>query len=98
MGRRAIEIEVIFFDVLAMIAFAVGEAEQPLFQNRALAVPECEREAEPLAIVGESGQAVFAPMIGARASLIVGKVSPSVSAFAVILAHGPPLPFAEVGP
>jgi hypothetical protein len=37
--RRAVEIKVVLFDVFAVIAFAVGQSEQPLLENRIPAVP-----------------------------------------------------------
>ena len=69
--RRAVEVEVVLLDVLAVVALAVGQAEQPLLEDRVLAVPEREREAEPLLVVGDAGEAVLAPAIGARARLVV---------------------------
>ena len=45
---RAVEVEVVLLDVLAVVALAVGEAEQPFLQDRILAVPQREREAEDL--------------------------------------------------
>ena len=96
--RRAVEVEVVLLDVLAVIALAVGQAEQALLEDRVLAVPQGEREAEPLLVVGDAGEAVLAPAVGARAGLVVGEVVPGVAAFAVVLADGPPLAFAEVGP
>ena len=98
MRRRAVEVEVVLLHVLAVIAFAVGQAEQPLLENRILAVPEGEGEAEPLLVVGDAGQAVFAPAIGARARLIVGEIIPGVAAFAVVFADRAPLALAEVRP
>ena len=97
-GRRAVEVEVVLLDVLAVIALAVGQAEEPLLEDRVLAVPQGQREAEPLLIVGNSGQAVFAPSIRSRAGLVVGEVIPGVAAFAVVLANRPPLAFAQVRP
>src|SRR5205823_8219192 len=38
--RSAIEIEVIFFDILAMIAFVAGQAEKTFFQNWVMLIPE----------------------------------------------------------
>ena len=46
MGRRAIEVVVIFLDVLAVVALAVGEAEQAFLQDRVLAVPQGEGKAQ----------------------------------------------------
>ena len=54
MRRRAVEVEVVFLDVLAVIAFAVGQAEQPFLEDGILAVPQGQREAEPLLIVGDA--------------------------------------------
>ena len=96
MGRRAVEVEVVLLDVLAVIAFAVGQAEQAFLEDRVLAVPQGQREAEPLLVVGDAGQAVLAPAVGAGAGLVVGEVVPGVAALAVVLADGAPLAFAEV--
>ena len=71
MRRRRVEVEVVLLDVLAVVAFAVGQAEQPLLEDRVLAVPQRDGEAELLLVVGDAGEAVFAPAVGARARLIV---------------------------
>jgi len=39
MSRRAVEVEIVFLDVLAVIALAVGQAEQALLENGVVAVP-----------------------------------------------------------
>ena len=39
-GRRAVEVEVVLLHILAVVAFAVGESEEPLLEDRVLAVPE----------------------------------------------------------
>ena len=39
-GRRAVEVEVVLLHVLAVVAFAVGQAEEPLLEDRILAVPQ----------------------------------------------------------
>ena len=95
-GRRAVEVEVVLLDVLAVIALAVGQPEQAFLEDRVLAVPQRQREAEPLLVVGDAGQAVFAPAVGPGAGLVVGEVIPGVAALAVVLADGAPLPLAEV--
>src|SRR5258708_2622137 len=43
---RAVEVEVVLLDVLAVIALAVGEAEQALFEDGIAPVPQRDREAE----------------------------------------------------
>src|SRR3989441_5897591 len=94
--RGAVEVKVVLLDVLTVIGFAVGEAEQTLLENRILAVPQGQREAQLLLVVGKTGQAVFPPTIGAGARLVVAEVLPRVAAFAVILANGAPLPLAQI--
>ncbi len=59
MGRGAVEVEVILLDVLPVVAFAVGQTEQALFDDGVLPIPESEGEAEPLLVVGDAGQAIF---------------------------------------
>src|SRR5262249_13692682 len=91
-----IEIVVELLDVLAVIALRIGQAEQPLFQDRIAAVPQGEREAEQLAVVAKPADAILAPAVGAAAGLIVGEIIPGRAARAIILAHRAPLPLAEI--
>src|SRR5262249_47962690 len=95
---RIVEIEVVLLHVLAVVALAVGQPEQPFFQDRVAAVPQRQREAEPLPIVGDARQAIFAPSIGPGPSLVVSEIIPGVAPFAIVLPAGPPLPLAEVRP
>jgi hypothetical protein len=95
-GRRAVEIEVILFHVLAMVAFAVGEPEEPFLQDWVLPIPHGQRETEALFVIGNAGETILAPAVGARAGVIVGEEIPGVTVFTVVLAHGPPLALAEV--
>jgi hypothetical protein len=39
MGRRAVQVEVIFLGVLAMVALAVGEPEEPFLEDRVFTIP-----------------------------------------------------------
>ena len=48
-------------------------------------------------IVGDTCQAIFSPMIRARARLAVAKVVPRVARLAVVLEYCPPLPLRQVG-
>ncbi len=97
-GRGGVEIIIELLDVLAVVALAVGQAEQPFLQDRVLAVPERQRQAQPLMLVAEPGDAVLAPAIGPRARLVVREILPGVAVGAVVLAHGAPLALAEIGP
>ena len=94
MRRRAVEVEVVFFDILAMVAFAIGQSEQTFFQNGILPIPEGKRKTKPLLVVGESRQAIFAPAIGPRASLIMGEIVPGIPIGAIVFPHRAPLTFA----
>src|SRR5262245_66322426 len=98
MGRRRIEIEVVLLDVLAVVALAVRQAEEPFLEDRILAVPQRQGEAEQLPIVADPRESVLAPAIGARARVIVAEVVPRVAGLAVVFANGAPLAFAEIGP
>ena len=92
-----VEVEVVLLDVLAVIALAVGEAEEPLLEDRVAAVPQREREAQAAARSSlMPGDAVLTPAVGARARVIVREVVPGVAAGAVVLAHRAPLALAEI--
>ena len=95
-GRRGVEIVVQLLDVLAVIPFRIRQAEQPLLENRIVTVPQGQRQAEPLLIVAEARQAVFAPAIGAAAGNVVREIGPGVFVFAIVLADGSPLTLAQI--
>ena len=96
--RRAVEVEVVLLDVLAVVALAVGQSEQALLQDGVALVPERQREAQPLLVVGEAAEPVLAPPVGSRARLVVREVVPGVAVVAVVLADRAPLPLTEVRP
>ena len=98
MRRRRIQVVIELLDVLAMIALAVREAEQPLLEDRVALVPQRQRQTESLLLVGESGDAVLPPPVGAAARVVVRKVVPGIAVRAVVLPDGAPLPFAQVRP
>ena len=77
--RRAVEIKIVLFDILAMIAFAVGQAEESFLENRIFAVPERSAKHRTLMVVGRCRQSVLTPAIGAGPGLVVGEVIPGVA-------------------
>ena len=79
-----------------MVALAVRETEQPFLEDRIATVPEGKREAQELAIVGETGESVLTPAVGPRPRLVVAEVGPGLTVGAVVLADGSPLPLREV--
>ena len=58
------------------------------FENRGFSVPQRQREAETLTVIGNTGETVFPPTVGPGTGLVMGEVIPGVSAFAVVLADG----------
>ena len=93
-----IEVEVILLHILPVVAFAVGQTEEPLLEDRDLFHSTGRARNRAADVVGNAGQAVFAPAVGARARLVVGEIIPGVAVLAVILPHRSPLPLAQVGP
>ena len=98
MSGGGVEIKVILFDVLSVIPFVAGQAEQPLLQNRIAAVPQAQREANQLVAIGDAADPVFAPAVGPGARVVVRKILPGCPVRAVILTHRSPLPLAQIGP
>src|SRR5215813_7654195 len=96
MRGRGVEVVVVFLDVLAVISFVAGQAEQALLENRIAPVPQRQRKAQPLVIIGDAAQPVLAPAIGARPRMIVRKILPGFAGRTVVLADGAPLALAEV--
>jgi hypothetical protein len=97
-GRRTVDVEVVLLDIFALVSLAVGQAKHTLLEYGILAVPQSKGKAQTLLVVAEASDAILAPVIGARARLIVGKVAPSVAVLAVVLPDGSPLALAEIGP
>ena len=53
-GRQVVDVEVVLLDVLAVVALGVGQAEEPLLEDRVVLVPQREREAQPLLVVADA--------------------------------------------
>src|SRR5215471_15792264 len=82
--------------VLAVITFAVAQSEQPFLEDWIAPVPQRQREAEQLAVIGDAGEPVLTPPVCTVLRVIVGEVVPGVTVGAVIFAHGSPLPLAQI--
>ena len=96
-ARHSVEIVIVFLDVLAVVAFLVGQAEEPFLEKRVLLVPEGEGQADVLKPVAEAGESVLVPAIDAAAGLVVGEMVPGIAAGAIVFADGAPGPLGEVG-
>src|SRR5262249_7897188 len=95
-GRRGVQIEPVLLGVLAVVALGAGQAEDALLQHGVAAVPEGQRKAEGLAVVADPCEAVLAPAVDARASLVVRKEVPGGTPRAVVLSDGAPCPLTQV--
>ena len=97
MCRRAVEVEVVFLNVFAVVGFAVRQAEHAFFEDGVFAIPQGHAEAQQLLIIADAGKTILAPVIGAGAGLVMGEVVPGIAILAVVLANRTPLPLAKVG-
>src|SRR5712692_11952362 len=97
-GRSGIEIEVVLFHILAVIALISGQAEEAFFQDRITPVPERKAEAHHLVAIADSANAVFAPTVGARAGVVMREKFPSGAVGTVIFTDCAPLAFRKIGP
>src|SRR5215813_12150627 len=98
MCRRAVEIEVILFNVFAVIALTSGDAKQPLLENGIFSIPQGESKTDHLMAVGDTGNAVFIPAVRFRSRVIMRQIVPGCSISAVVLAYRSPGALAEVWP
>src|SRR4029077_20047148 len=94
----AVEGEVIFLYVFAVISLAVGQAEQAFFEDRIAAIPQGDAKTQELLGIADPGQSILAPAVCPRAGLVMTEVLPGAPIRAVVLANRSPLPLAEVGP
>jgi hypothetical protein len=62
--RRGVEVEVVLFDVLAVVPFTACEAKESLLENGVVAVPESQSEADGLMTVADTADTILAPAIG----------------------------------
>ena len=83
--------KIIFLDVFAVIALIASQPKEPFLENRILAIPKRQSEADILMAIGDAADTVFAPAVGAAARLIVRQIFPDVSIRAVVLAYRAPL-------
>src|SRR5262249_15588683 len=97
MCRRAVEIEVILFNVFTVIAFTSGEAKQPLLENEILSIPHGEGKADHLMAVRDTCNAVFIPAVRFRSRVIVREVVPCGAVSAVVFADRSPRALAQIG-
>src|SRR6266481_1931366 len=98
MSRRAVKVEVILFDILTMVAFAIRQSEETLFENWIVAIPQGHAKAEKLLLIADAGKTILTPVVCARTGLVMGEVVPGISILAVVFTNRPPLALAQVWP
>ena len=92
----AVEVEVVFLHILAMIAFVARQSEQTLLEHRITLIPQRQREANELVTIRDARQSILVPAVSSGTGVIVREILPGVSVRAVIFADGAPCAFAEV--
>ena len=98
MRRCGVEVIVQLLDVFTVVAFAVGQAEKPLLEDRVAAVPERQREAKAAPIVGPAGDSIFTPSVGALVGMVEWKIGPAIAAGTVVFPDGAPLAVGYIRP
>src|SRR5690606_32671046 len=73
-GGRGVLVPPVLLGVLPMVAATAGEAEHALLEDRVLAVPQRQGEAERLPFVADAGHAVLVPPVGAGPGVVVREV------------------------
>src|SRR5271170_1637269 len=96
-GGRAVEVKVVFFDVLAVVGLAVRKTERTFLKDWIFAIPQGHAKAQQLLVIADAGKTILAPVIRARSGLVMGEVVPGIAVLAVIFSNRTPLPFAEIG-
>src|SRR5262252_3340961 len=96
--RGGVEIEVVFLHVFAMVPFAPSESEEAFFEDRVPAIPQGQGKTEPLMVITDPGQTVFAPAVGPGAGMVMRKKVPRGAGGTVVFAYRTPLAFGEVRP
>src|SRR5215469_16936591 len=97
MRGRAIKIEVILLDVFTVVSLPVRQPEKAFLQDGIFPVPQSDCETEVLPVVRDSCESILPPPIGTRARLVVRKIVPGITIWAVIFANRAPLTFTQVG-
>src|SRR6202021_3902639 len=97
MRRSAVEVEVVFLQILAVVGLAIGQAEGTFFQDRVLAIPQGQTKAQQLVVIADAGKTIFAPVIGTGPGHVVSEVVPRIAVVAIVFTHRSPLPLAKTG-
>src|SRR5439155_20033488 len=92
-----VEKEIVLLDILTVIALRVRQTEESFLQDGVSLVPKGKGKTYQSLIVTDTHQSIFAPAVRARTGVIMREEIPRGSVGGIVLAHGSPLTFAEIG-
>ena len=98
MRGGGVEVVINLFHVLAVIPLPVRQTKESLLENGVAPIPEGERQAKVLLIIRPARDPIFTPPISPTAGVIMRKISPSITAGAIILTNRTPLAFRNIRP
>src|SRR6516165_3570782 len=98
MRWRRVEVEVLLFDVLPVVALVAAKSIQPFFQDGVETIPEGQPKANQLMAVAEAADAVFSPTVGSRVRVFKWEIPPRGAVGTVVLPYRSPLTLREVRP
>jgi len=81
-----------------MVPFAPREPEEAFFEDRIPAIPQGQGKTQPLMIITDAGQTIFAPAVGSGAGMVMRKKVLCSTRGTVVFAHRTPLAFGKVRP
>src|SRR5260370_37570043 len=96
MGRRVVEKEVVFLDILPVVALRVRQTKEPFFEDGIGLVPQGQGETHAALIVADPQQAILTPAVRARAGVMMREERPRVAIGGIILTAPYPLALKQV--
>ena len=96
MGGDAIQVEVVFLDILPVVSFGWDKSKGAFFEDGIMPVPQGQREHEKLIPITNACQPVFPPSERFAPREIVRKVIPRIPSRTVVFPHRPPGTFTYI--
>ena len=94
--RDRVEVPPVLLGILAVVALAVRQAEDPLLEDGVAPVPQRERQAHPAEDVRVAREPLLVPAVRPRPRVVVRERRPGIAVGAVVLAHRAPGALREV--
>ena len=64
MSRSTVDVEVVLLEIFTVVTFGWDQTERALLQDGVAAVPQRQRKAQQLVLIGHSSETIFAPAVG----------------------------------